>query len=292
MMEAPPADVLAWAEAQLGRSVVDARPMPGGLDATMFRLRLDDSADVVLRIATPGEDDDVEQLARILDLLAPSDVPAPVLLAHAAGVGSGEESVLLQTLLPGDPSLPLDPTQEWLRSLVETTAAIQSVAADASLPDQLHEHWAKLSQFDDDRATGVDGRLLEILWQREPGHRRVFGHNDYWIGNTLRDGDRVVGVVDWGDAGRVSPARDITYCAVDMSLCYGVEYGDQLVQLFRDAIDVDDTEVDLWTGRAVIASRWFPEWLRGWNGLGVPVRHEEAARRRAELLDRMLTRLG
>src|SRR3954452_15665563 len=116
MMEAPPADGLACAVAQLSRSVVDARPMPGGLDATMFRLRLDDSADVVLRIATPGEDDDVQQLARILDLLGPSDVPAPVLLARGAGVGPGEESVLLQTLLQGDPSLPLDPTQEWLRS--------------------------------------------------------------------------------------------------------------------------------------------------------------------------------
>ena len=77
-----------------------------------------------------------------------------------------------------------------------------------------------------------------------------------------------------------------------MSLCYGVAYGDRLVELFRDAIDVEDIEVDLWTARAVIASRWYPQWLAGWNGLGVPVRLEEAAGRRTELLDRALARLG
>jgi aminoglycoside phosphotransferase (APT) family kinase protein len=195
-------------------------------------------------------------------------------------------------LLPGDPTLPLEPTDEWLRSLVATNVAIRSVPTAAWLPDRLSEHWAKLSEFDDDRAVGLDGRLLEILWGREPGTVRVMGHNDYWIGNTLRDGDQVVGVVDWGGAGLVSPARDVTYCAVDMSLCYGVEYGDRLVHVFREQVDVDDDDVDLWTARAVISSRWFPEWLAGWNGLGAPVTHEQAARRRAELLDRMLTRLG
>jgi aminoglycoside phosphotransferase len=291
-VESPPADVLAWAEAQLGRSVVGATHMPGGLDAPMFRLRLDGGPDVVLRITARAEWDDVEHLAQILEMLAPSDVPAPMLLAHEAGVGTGGQSVLLQSLLPGDPTLPLEPTAEWLRSLVATNLAIQQVADAAWLPDRLSEGWAELADFDDDKLTEADRRLLQALSRREPGEIRVLGHDDYWIGNTLRAGDRVVGVVDWGSAGMVSPARDLTYCAVDMSLCYGVEYGDQLVNLFRREVDVADEEVDLWTARAVISARWFSEWLQGWNGLGVPVRLDAAARRRAELLDRMLTRLG
>jgi hypothetical protein len=36
----------------------------------------------------------------------------------------------------------------------------------------------------------------------------------------------------------------------------------------------------------------FAEWLPGWNGFGLSVTHEQAARRRTELLDRTLARLG
>jgi aminoglycoside phosphotransferase (APT) family kinase protein len=291
-VESPPADVLAWAEAQLGRPVVGATHLPGGLDAPMFRLRLDGGADVVLRIAARGEWHDIEHLAQILELLASSEVPAPTLLAHGAGVGSGERPVMLQSLLPGDPTLPLEPTEEWLRNLVATNLAIQRVAVAAWVPDRLTQQWAQLAEFDDDKMTEADQRLVQAVSRDAPGGRRVLGHDDYWIGNTLRTGDRVVGVVDWGGAGLVSPARDLTYCAVDMSLCYGVEYGDRLVSLFRGEVDVDDVDVDLWTARAVISARWFSEWLQGWNGLGVPVQHDAAALRRAELLDRMLTRLG
>jgi hypothetical protein len=42
----------------------------------------------------------------------------------------------------------------------------------------------------------------------------------------------------------------------------------------------------------VLMSRHYRDWLTGWNGLGVPVTETEAGRRRAELLDRALTRLG
>jgi aminoglycoside phosphotransferase len=291
-VESPPADVLAWTESVLDDRVDSVQRMAGGIDAKMFRIATAGGADVVLRIASGGDWDDIEHQARILPLVAASGIPAPIVLGHGRAIGTDAHAVMLQTLLPGDPTLPLEPTDEWLRSLVATNVAIQRVGQVAWLPDRLTEHWAKLSEFDDERAVGLDGRLLEILWRREPGTIRVMGHDDYWIGNTLRDGDQVVGIVDWGGAGLVSPARDLTYCAVDMSLCYGVEYGDRLVNLFRGEVDVDDEEVDLWTARAVISSRWFPEWLAGWNGLGAPVTHDQAARRRAELLDRMLTRLG
>jgi hypothetical protein len=292
-MEAPPPDVLAWAEFVLGSDVVGVQPMVGGLDAHMFRLATSGGTDVVLRMTRDGDWDDVDHLAAILEMLVSSGVPAPRLLGHARGIGAGAHPVLLQSLLPGEPSLPLDPPDGWLDDLAATVVAIQEVTPPQWLPDRLSEDWADLLVVDDDKLTDLDRRLLQSVRRHEVDqHARVLGHNDFWIGNTLRDGDRVGGVVDWGDAGLTSVTRDVTYCAVDMSLCYGVSYGDRLVELFRQRIDVADEEVDLWSARALVSSRWFPEWLRGWNGLGVPVRLDEAAWRRAELLDRMLTRLG
>jgi hypothetical protein len=108
----------------------------------------------------------------------------------------------------------------------------------------------------------------------------------------LREGERVVGIVDWGHAGVVSAARDATYCAVDTSLCYGLAAGDRLVELFEARTTVDPEEMLVWAARSVLSSRFFAEWLAGWYGLGVPVTREQAARRRTELLDRTLARLG
>jgi aminoglycoside phosphotransferase len=294
-VESPPADVLAWAESVVGDRVAGVQAMVGGLDAHMFRVATDGGTDVVLRITRDSEWEDVEHLALILEMLAPSDVPAPKLLGRGREVGAGAHPVLLQSLLPGDPSLPREPSEGWLRSLAETVVAIQAVRAPDWLPDRVDADWAELGDVDDDddKLTDLDRRLLASLRRYEVAHHgRVLGHNDLWVGNTLRDGDHVVGVVDWGDAGLISAARDVTYCAVDMSVCYGVAYGDRLVDAFRRQVDVGDEEVDLWTARAVVQSRWFVEWLKGWNGLGVPVQRDPAARRRAELLDRVLTRLG
>jgi aminoglycoside phosphotransferase len=238
--------------------------------------------------------DDVAYQARVLDLLATSAAPAPRAIAHADGVGRAGHRVLLQTLLPGDPSIPLEPTDAWLTEIVRAIIALQELPLAPWMADRVRVRWDDLDGVDIRELTAADTLLLNALRARRDATplTRVFGHDDLWVGNTLRDGHRVVGIVDWGDAGVVSAARDVSYCAVDTSLCYGLEVGDRLVDLFSRQVFVDPEEMLVWSARCVFGSRYFAEWLSGWNGLGVPVRHEQAERRRTELLDRTLARLG
>ena len=294
MVDEPPPDLLAWAEASAGRRVVGVQQMTGGIDAHTFRLALDNGDDVVLRVTEPDHHEDVDYLAQVLDRLAPTPIPAPLRLAHASAVGAGDVPVMLQTLLVGDPSIPVDPDDAWLDALVLTIVRMQDVGLEPWMQDRARLRWEQLDTRDGRGYEPGDELLLSRL--KDVRHdvplTPVFGHDDFWVGNTLRDGHRVVGIVDWGHAGVVSAARDVTYCAVDASLCYGLEVGDRLIDLFCQRVYVDPGEIMAWTARSVLASRWFPEWLAGWNGLGAQVGHEQAATRRADLLDRTLARLG
>jgi aminoglycoside phosphotransferase (APT) family kinase protein len=294
-MDAPPAEVLAWAESELGVTVADVEPMAGGIDAHTCRLTLVDGSHVVLRLTEPDHHEDVEYLAQLLDVLALTSVPSPRHLAHAVSVGAGGRPAMLQSLLPGDPTLPVEPTEAWLRELVGIVLQMQAVPVAEWMHDRASVRWRDLDDPVELSGAG-DRALLTGLRERGPAapFSPVFGHDDFWAGNTLRDGERVVGVVDWGHAGVVSAARDVSYLVVDTSLCFGLDVGDRLVQMSQSTpqIEIAPEEMLVWMARSVLSSRYFAEWLPCWNGLGLPVTHEQAARRRTELLDRTLARLG
>ena len=268
--------------------------MAGGIDAHTFRLLMADGSAVVLRLTEPDHHEDVGYLARVLDLLEPTAVPAPLHLAHVTALDANGPPVMLQSLLEGDPTIPPEPDDEYLRSLVTTILRTQELPVRPWMHDRAAVRWNELATVDAEDLSPGDRLLMKVLRDRGPAApcTHVFGHDDFWVGNTLRDGHSVVSVVDWGHAGAMSVARDATYCAVDTSLCYGLHAGDRLVELFTDQVAVDPEELLVWSARSVLSSRFFAEWLVGWNGLGVPVRHEQAARRRTELLDRVLARLG
>ncbi len=293
-MEAPSADALAWAEAQLDAGILRCERMAGGIDAHTFRLTLSDGSAVVLRVTEHDHHEDVDYLAQLLDLLACTSVPAPRRLAHTSAVGGAGPPAMLQTLLQGDPTLPVEPDDAWLGAFVETIRTLHAVPLATWMQDRASVRWRDRDVMADDTSSAGDHMLLETLLQRGPAapFTAVFGHDDFWAGNTLRDGHRVVGIVDWGHAGIVSAARDLSYLVVDTSLCYGLDVGDRLIDLFTSMCEIDEEEMLVWTARSVLSSRLFAEWLPGWHGLGLPVTHEQVARRRTELLDRTLSRLG
>jgi aminoglycoside phosphotransferase len=292
-VQQPPASVLDWAESAIADAVIGMSPMAGGIDAATFRLSTRSGQDVVLRVTTTDDHDDVAYQAHVLDQLATTRVPAPRAIAFAEDVDAGGRRALLQTLLPGEPTLPTEPSDTWIASLVDTVVAVQAVPVTPWMHDRVEARWRKLDELAAEDLDADDRRLLGAVLARRRSVETtpVFGHDDFWVGNTLREGDDVVGIVDWGHAGVVSVVRDVTYCAVDASLCYGLDVGDRMVELFLDQVAVDPAEVLLWTGHSVLASRYFDEWIAGWNGLGVPVRRDQAAARRAELVDRALTQL-
>src|SRR4051794_638363 len=123
-MESPPAEVLAWAEGYLRSAVVTAQAMTGGIDAQMFRLSIADSSAVVLRVTEADHHEQIDYHVRVLDVLAPTEVPAPEHLAHASGLGPGGHTAMLMSMLPGDPTLPVEPDDAWLGQLVRTVMLV------------------------------------------------------------------------------------------------------------------------------------------------------------------------
>src|SRR4051794_15066311 len=209
VMEATPPDVLVWAETVLGDRIVGVELMVGGIDARTVRLALDDGVDVVLRLTEPDHDEDIDYLAQVLDRLARTPIPAPLRLAHAMAVGEGHVPLMLQTLLVGDPTIPVEPDDAWLSGLVQTIVGMQQIEPEPWMHDRAAVRWKELEQIPADELGAADLVLLRRLRDLAASAplTRVFGHDDFWPGNTLRDGVRVVGVVDWGDAGLVSVAR-------------------------------------------------------------------------------------
>jgi aminoglycoside/choline kinase family phosphotransferase len=66
------------------------------------------------------------------------------------------------------------------------------------LTDDQFDHWTE-------RAAAA---LADLQTRTRQHDGSVLVHGDYWLGNLLVEGDRVVGVIDWEDAHRGSPDID------------------------------------------------------------------------------------
>jgi len=187
----PPADVLAWVEARLAARVLGASRLGGGLDAHMFALSLEGHEGVVLRVARDAERDDISLQARMLRALADSEIPAPRFLAVDAEVGAAGCPVLLQTLLPGDTTLPAVPGDAWLLALVGAIVRLQELTSPSWFRDRASARWRDLAPGIVTDWTDPELTLVDALRARGDTipFTKVFVHDDFWPGNTLRDGD-------------------------------------------------------------------------------------------------------
>ncbi|MBE2320793.1 phosphotransferase [Solirubrobacter sp. CPCC 204708] len=135
--------------------------------------------------------DGVEQEARLLAQIAPQlplPVPEPVI------VGAG---CIVQRRIPGRPLLerPRADRVAFAPQLLEFAAAVHALeGVDAPLDDTPPEAWL------DDRA----GVAVPA-----PATRLTFIHGDLGAEHVFADGDRITGIIDWGDAAIGDPAIDL-----------------------------------------------------------------------------------
>lgn len=89
------------------------------------------------------------------------------------------------------------------------------------------------------------GRMLEMwLASRrvdEQLDRRAVLHGDYWPGNVLWHGGRLVAVVDWEDAALGDPLADLATARLELLCSYGTDamerFTDRYLHLYREHID-------------------------------------------------------
>ncbi|GHJ44663.1 phosphotransferase [Catellatospora sp. TT07R-123] len=212
-------DVAAYARAAFGDgvTVADCAELSGGGFAAVWRARLSDGRDVVLKVGPP---DDVPLLRyeagmiesearyfRLVEQQAPL-VPVPRVLHHGDGW-------LFTTLLPGRALTDLDGPQDGVREqLGAALAAVHEVTGDrfgypgprphgaswstafAAMVDALladAEDWAVPLPVPAARIRAVVASYADVLDQVT---RPTLVHFDLWDGNVLAVDGRLTGVVD------------------------------------------------------------------------------------------------
>jgi aminoglycoside phosphotransferase (APT) family kinase protein len=251
----PPAAALAWAAAPFGPDarVVAVWPLPSawlanhavdvaGRDGTVHRL-------VLRRWARPGwdqEDPDftAAREAAVLELLAPTPVPAPALVAADPGAAACDVPALLETRLPGGPpDLAGDPGH-LVGELAAALPPIHAVAA----PGTGREPGAAAGPVPAYRRFYEPERLAPPAWSGRPAlwarafavaagpppqGRPCFIHRDYHPANTLWTAGRLTGVVDWIGGSWGPPSVDLGHMRVNLTWDLGLEVADRFLAAHR-----------------------------------------------------------
>jgi aminoglycoside phosphotransferase (APT) family kinase protein len=237
----PPAAALAWAAAAFGPGsrVVSVRPLSSAWLAN-HALEVADAAGALHRVvlrrwARPGWDEEdpdftAAREAAILELLAPTPVPAPAVVAADPEAAVCDVPALLLTLLPGGPpDLRGDPGP-LVEGLAAALPPIHAVAVPEprAVPDY-HRF------YEPDRLVPPPWSARPGLWRRAfevaagpppDGHGR-FIHRDYHPANTLWTGGRLTGVVDWIGGSWGPPSVDLGHMRVNLAADRGLEVADR-----------------------------------------------------------------
>jgi aminoglycoside phosphotransferase (APT) family kinase protein len=105
---------------------------------------------------------------------------------------------------------------------------------------------------------------LERHWPPAVEHPGVLLHGDFWPGNLLWRGDRLVGVIDWEDAAQGTPLADVAIARLELLWLWGERAMDAFTAHYAASTAVDLAALPLWDLHAVLrpAGRWnvwFPD---------------------------------
>jgi aminoglycoside phosphotransferase (APT) family kinase protein len=248
----PPAAALDWAAAPFGPGsrVVAVRPLPSawlanhalevaGADGAVHRV-------VLRRWARPGWDDDdpdftAAREATILELLAPTPVPAPALVAADPDAAVCDVPALLLEGLPGGPpDLAGDPGR-LVEELAAALPAIHAVAVprsggDGSRVVPRHHRFYDPERLDPPAWSARPGlwrKAFEVAAGPPPDDHACFIHRDYHPGNTLWADGRLVGVVDWIGGSWGPPGVDLGHMRVNLAADLGLVVADRFLAAHR-----------------------------------------------------------
>jgi aminoglycoside phosphotransferase (APT) family kinase protein len=242
----PPAEALSWAAGQFGPGsrVVSVRPLSSAWLAN-HTVELADGAGALHRVvlrrwARPGWDEEdpdftAAREAAILDLLAPTPVPAPTVVAADPDAAACDVPALLLTLLPGGPpDLDADPGR-----LVEGLAAALAPIHAVAVPGRAVPAYRRF--YEPGRLVPPGWSARPELWARAfevaagppPAGPPCFIHRDYHPGNTLWERGRLTGVVDWTGGSWGPPSVDLGHMRVNLASDLGLELADRFLAAHR-----------------------------------------------------------
>ncbi|WP_246002093.1 aminoglycoside phosphotransferase family protein [Allorhizocola rhizosphaerae] len=206
-------DVAAYAREAFAQSIVEAAPIGGGTFAAVWRVRLDDGRDVVLKV---GPRPDVRLLRYEADMI-PSEAAYYRMVAGLAPVPTvlheGDDWIFV-TLLPGVPLGFGEPAPTVRSELGAAVARVHTVTGErfgypGDRPHATDWPTAFAAMVEAMLADAVDWdvslpvapqRVREVVSSRAALLKEVttpvLVHFDLWDGNVLHDNGRLTGMVD------------------------------------------------------------------------------------------------
>lgn len=218
-----PDAALAWVQEVAGSRVQSVRPLPSAFVANHVVV-LEGGGELLLRRwARPGWDTGDPDLsaareALVLGRLADAPVPVPALVCADAEGAHCDAPALLLTLLPGRP--PDGPPD--LDQLLDALDAIHAVDAEGIPPFARYHEPADLAVPPWAQERGVWELAIAVARRDEPELPDRLIHRDPHPANTLWDGRRLTGIVDWTTGSRGPAAVDLAHLRVNLAVEHGI----------------------------------------------------------------------
>ena len=222
----PGVRAIAWASRQLGSRVISAEALQGGMSSAVHLLELEPGGQVsqavlrtYVRADVVSEEPEIAlREARVLELLGPTAVPAPRLVAaDATGEEAGVPAVLM-TRVPGRVEWWAKDLDRFVSELADLAVMIHSV--ELLEPGRLiafgkYEQSAYLPPRWATRPE-IWERAFEIFHGPAPAGDDLFIQRDFHPGNVLFSEGNVSGVVDWQAACTGLASVDVGHCRTNL----------------------------------------------------------------------------
>ncbi len=200
-------------------------------------------------------------------------LPVPRLLAvdlDGASVGS---LALVRSVVEGSSRIPRVASRDRLRALGAAAGLLQRVDVRPGIDVPMRTRPVARLDFAADR---VGVHVPTLLCQAEAAVEQyaphagptVLVHGDFWQGNTIWVGDRLVGIIDWDCGGAGAPGLDLGSLRLDAAILYGLDAVDWVLEGWRDATGLLVDDMAYWDLTAALST---PVDMVAW----IPAIHEE-----------------
>lgn len=163
----------------------------------------------------------IEREAHALEALAPTEVPAPRLIAYDHdGAAAGAHPSLLMTREPGGVFLTPSDTEAWIEQLASVLVSIHALDLDA----RPYERWSAIAERpapSSARDLSLWREVRRVLSEPAPAVAHTFIHRDFQHFNLLWARGRLTSVVDWTWASRGPREVDVGHCRLNLAVLFG-----------------------------------------------------------------------
>jgi aminoglycoside phosphotransferase (APT) family kinase protein len=243
-----------WVRRQMGRGarIVSEHARSGGTASAVHAVTVDDGAGArghlmlrrFVRADWLAEEPDLaEHEARVLELLRPSRLTMPELVAVDADGSECDVPAVLMTRVPGRVRWSPRDVDGFVARLVDAMLSIHEVRIPAGVevrPFRPYDRGKPLVPPPGTTVPGAWERAIEVHAGPAPSSEPVFVHRDFHPGNVLWSGAEVSAVIDWSSASVGAPEVDVGHCRVNLAVALGLDVADRFLAVYQERTGRDD----------------------------------------------------